>query len=218
MKNKLYVLGDSFSALYFTQPDIDSPYERYRKYRGGTLPKTWSELLSEEIDFPLVNLAEAGSSNYQIWDTFCEISQKIERGDYLFIGWTDTMRFRMYSEKTKKFEKSNILTDRHLFNDISENTINEMVANRANDYWTIEIYNWEKIIRRMSEIIGFTYYPWSFFNQFPDYNILPTLFNLGATRIAEETNGEVNDMHLGEIGHQIQSKYFLDKIKNSKIV
>jgi hypothetical protein len=218
MKNTLYVIGDSFSAKYNHNVNIDSNYNRYRIYKGGELPKTWSELLSEELNLNLVNLASGGNSNGQIIDDFCKISTEISKNDLLFIGWTDTMRFRLYSEINKTFVKTNLNDWDEYLPNISKNTIEEIRLNRSDDYWTNEIYSWENVIKRLSKLVGFKLYIWSFFTQFPDYNILQTLLDMGATRISEETNGLINDNHFGEKGHQIQFEYFIDKIKNPKLI
>lgn len=208
MKNTLYVIGDSFSAKYHPET-----YEDYRIYKGGTLPKTWSELLADELDLNLVNFAVAGNSNHQIIDDFCRVTKTISQNDILFIGWTDTMRFRLYSEVTKNFVKTNLNGYDEYLPNISSNTINEIRINRSDDYWTNEIYSWEIVIKRLSDLIGFKLHIWSFFEQFPEYNIFPTLLNSGATRIFEETDNEIKDAHFGEKGHQLQFEHFINVIK-----
>lgn len=215
MNRKLYVIGDSFSNLYSYDPNTDSPYIRYKNFRGGNLPYTWSELLSKKIGYQLINLSVAGASNYEIFDQFCDVSQTIKKDDLLFIGWTDTMRFRLYSDKTNRFEKINIKGDRKLhFSNISENTFNEILVNRSHIYWVTEISKWELVINKLSELIGFEYHIWTFFYDYSDYNILPTLISRGATIIKDETNGLIDDLHFAEMGHIVQSEYFFEKLKN----
>jgi hypothetical protein len=218
MKNTLYVVGDSFSAKYKYDENIDSAYNRYRIFKGGTLPKTWSELLADELNLNLVNLAVGGNSNYQIMDDFCKISKVISKNDLLFVGWTDTMRFRLYSEKSKQFIKVNLNGWDEYLPNVSPDTIKEMTVNRSDDYWTNEIYSWENVIYRLSNVIGFKLNIWSFFEQFHNHNILQVLLKNGATRLFEETNGEITDAHFGEKGHQIQFEYFLNNIKNPKLI
>ena len=219
MKNRLYVIGDSFSAKYYSNNNqIGDRYREYRDFKGGVLPKTWSELLADELNLELVNLAEGGASNYQIFDGFCEVSQSINKKDILFVGWTDTMRFRFYSDYTKRFEKASLQTEKDRLPNISQKTIDEIIVNRSNDYWTSEVYNWMKVINRMSKVIGFEVHYWSFFGQFPEFNIFPTLLNMGATRIFEETNDLVKDAHFGEKGHQVQFEFFLNKLKTKKLI
>jgi hypothetical protein len=218
MKKTLYVIGDSFSAKYYYNDTPVDNYNQYRIYKGGELPKTWSELLAEKLGYNLVNLAVGGNSNSQIIDDFCKISTEISSKDMLFIGWTDTMRFRLYSEINKNFVKTNPNGWSEMLPNISENTINEIRINRSNDYWTNEVYSWERVIKRLAKLVGFDLHIWSFFLQFPEYNIFPTLLNLGATRISEETNGLINDNHFGEKGHQVQFEYFINKIKTPKLI
>jgi hypothetical protein len=218
MKNTLYVIGDSFSAKYYCKPNDNTTYDHYRIYKGGTLPKTWSELLADELNLNLVNFAVGGNSNYQIIDDFCKVAKTISKNDMLFIGWTDTMRFRLYSEVSKNFVKTNLNGYDEYLPNISPNTINEITINRSDNYWTNEIYSWEIVIKRLSMLIGFKLHIWSFFDQFPEYNIFPTLLNSGATRIFEETNNEIKDAHFGEKGHQVQFEHFINVIKNPKLI
>lgn len=220
MKNTLYVIGDSFSALYFDKNIIipNTTYVLYKTYKGDVMPKTWSELLSEKLNLDLVNYATGGNSNSQIFEDFCKVAKVIKKNDLLFIGWTDTMRFRLYSEISDMFVKTNLNGWDEYLPNISKITIDEITANRSNDHWVTEIRYWEIVIKRLSNLIGFKTHIWSFFEQHSDYNILPLLLKSGATRIFEETNNEIKDAHFGEKGHQVQFEYFLNKIKNPKLL
>ena len=70
--NKLWTFGCSFTAEYNPIDGIFFPfenqYDKYRKYRGGTLPKVWVDLLAERIGYKPYNCAIGGSSNNKIFN------------------------------------------------------------------------------------------------------------------------------------------------------
>ena len=58
-KRTLWVFGDSFSDIFrdwVTHNGDESSYIKYRKYRGGEYPKTWSEILSDAMSYNLKNI------------------------------------------------------------------------------------------------------------------------------------------------------------------
>ena len=51
--SRLWTFGCSFTAEYNPIDGIYAPYEnnydKYRRFRGGELPKTWPNILAEKI-------------------------------------------------------------------------------------------------------------------------------------------------------------------------
>ena len=222
--NKLWILGDNNSAIFGKIKERRFKY--YKEYRNGQFPKTWSELLSKELNLDLKNMAVSGQSNYDIFDMFCRCSEQIKKNDVVIIGWGYIQRFRLVDENTNSFvtiranqyepERINNLS---FLNGINIDIINSILNNRTNTEWLCEVYNWETIINLLSKLIGFKIVYWTFDKTLNKAYYISTsdfkedLIKQGAEDITLETNGELVDDNFGEKGHLIQFNYFLNNIK-----
>ena len=259
--NTLHLFGDSYTEGH----NMDFHYHNYknwREYRGGDLPETWGEMLSNKLNMLMNNKAVAGMGNYEIFLTICQHSDMFKKDDIVIINWTFMERFRWASihkgnDGTIELERdingvghtqpywkrlsSKIENGHH----INENTRNDIAINRTDKLYVDEIYNYEKIIELLCKNVGCDVYFWS-----SDSNIIYSLpkdklkqkkyilhdfidvkshlnINLecfftvirkhGGMDIANETNFKVQDTHLGETGHKVQSELFYDYIKLNKI-
>lgn len=127
---------------------------------------------------------------------------------------------------------------------ISQKTNDEIVINRSSITYTDEVYNYEKLIIEYSKSKGFKVYFWSIddtiinclpfelrnkpqyicgeiINKVNDYviygSLIQEIINLGGETICDETKQIINDFHLGEKGHKIQTELFYDYvIKDTK--
>ena len=247
--NKLWTFGCSFTAEYNPIDGLYYPYEnqydKYRTYRGGTLPDVWPELLGKKINYQTVNCAIGGSSNYTIFNQFIDVCDLIKKDDILIFGWTSMLRFQ--SVHLKNNVQVNLLPNANNYEDVgfSKNTLDEILFNRSNLVWVNEVLGWIKVINQIARDRGCEVYHWTsddtifkssdkFIDEKfivvndPDYDNLGMLAylnvplnggNVLTARIVEETNGEINDEHMGEFGHIIQSNYFYNHIiKHSKIL
>lgn len=215
---KLYVFGCSYSSVFNEKSLFNPAMKSYYEFRGNNFPLTWSEILSNNLGLELVNTAQNGFDNYSIFENFCKVSDKITSEDVVIIGWSQVFRFRLYSKTLNKLKSINVWQTNKNFdlNDISQQTLDEILVNRDSQLWIDEVYNWIKLINHLSKLVKFRLYYWSFFVEFPQFYIINDLLNLGAKYISHETNGVVDDNHLGEIGHQVQAKYFEDIILERK--
>ena len=214
---KLYVFGCSFSSVFNKNSLFNPDMKKYYEFRGGNFPLTWSEILSEDLGLELINVAQNGFDNYSIFESFCKVSDKITSEDIVIIGWSQVFRFRLYSKMLNKLKSVNVWqTNKNFDLDISQQTIDEVLVNRDNQLWIHEVYNWMKLINRLSKLVNFRIYYWSFFIEFPEFYIINDLLNLGAQYISHETNGYVEDNHFGEIGHQVQAEYFKKILLNKE--
>lgn len=84
----LWTFGDSNTAGHGCNPD-DEYYEKF--YKLGD--KIWPVWLSERLSVNLENFGKNGSSNDVIIDTIIENWEKINKGDFVFIGMTHSHRF-----------------------------------------------------------------------------------------------------------------------------
>jgi len=211
--NTLHAFGCSYTAL-FENNSGRSQYEDYKKFRGGTYPKIWSELLSEKLGMKLNNVAMGGSSNYEIFQSFCDNVYKLNEGDIVVIGWSFKERFRLVDYTLGTFTR--LGPGFYPFiPGVSNNTIDEMFVNRTHTKWLDEVYSWEKVIKKLCEVMGVKLLIWSFDSTFPEHDgFQGRLLNFGATTIFGETDGKVPDQHFGEKGHIVQFQYFLDVLNN----
>jgi hypothetical protein len=100
------------------------------------------------------------------------------------------------------------------------------------------IYKFEPMIEHLSNVVGFDVYYWStegkIIHSLPDEiknqrkylipsnfdkntihnNVFKQIVDNGGDFIFNETNFEVNDMHLGEKGHKVQADMFYNHIIN----
>lgn len=217
--NKLWVFGDNSSSIFSRTKE--RRYEYYRRFRNGKFPPSWSELLSKKLNLKLNNYAIEGQSNYDIFEWFCKVSDKIQKDDIVFIGWADTQNFRLCDDYSQSYITirpgaiKNSNTPQFL-NGIQLETINQISKNRENKIWSIEIDNWMNLINGYSKLKEFKVFYWTFDQTLnrPGFiggehgDFRSYLISLEAEDIRMESNGLLNDNHFGEKGHLIQSEYF----------
>ena len=256
MNCNLYIFGDSNSLPFFGNPEEE---EKYKKFKGGKLPKGWMELLSENLNCNLISFAKMGSSNSSIFQTICENIHKVKENDILIIGWTFRMRYQVVSKYDKDFYSfSNVVPSMLPENSLlSPNCMEELLVHKNLNFWVNEIYSWERLLILFAKKVGFKIFFWSFdemigkayienanvnyyigkkdldeyyeSDYYKNFNIIhekkPDLINdgfwkhlelLGMKQIWDETNGEVNDGHIDELGHKILSQLFLYEIEKNK--
>lgn len=223
--SSLWIFGDNNSSIFGKTKERRFKY--YKEYRGGVFPKTWSELLSQEIKYTLRNVAVAGQSNYDIFDMFCKCAEQIKKDDIVIIGWTYVQRFRLIDEDKNSFItirpnqfKKHQVNIPNMLNGIDKHTIDSVLNNRKNVYWKNEIYNWECVINLLAKLIGFKMIYWTFDTTLNKSYYLSTntfredLIKKGAEDFTMETNGILKDDNFGEKGHLVQFEYFLKHIHN----
>lgn len=215
---KLYVFGCSFSSAFNEKSLFNPDMKSYYEFRGNNFPLTWSEILANDLGFELVNTARNGFDNYSIFEEFCKVSDKITSEDIVIIGWSQVFRFRLYSKIRNELKSVNVWQTNKNFDlhDISQRTLDEIIVNRDHQLWINEVYNWMNLINHLSKLVKFKLYYWSFFVEFPEFYIINEILDLGAKYISDETNGIVNDNHMGEVGHQVQAEYFKNVILEKK--
>lgn len=221
--SKMWIFGDNNSAIFGKTKERRFKY--YKEYRNGIFPKSWSELLSNELGYDLRNMAVSGQSNYDIFDMFCKCVEQIQKDDIVIIGWGYVQRFRLVDEYTNSFVtiRPNQFKEEHinnpfLLNGVDIDVVNCILNNRSNSEWVNEVYNWESVINLLSKLIGFKLIYWTFdTNLNKSYyistdNFREMLISNGAEDFTMETNGVLVDTNFGEKGHYVQFEYFLNHI------
>ncbi len=221
--NTLWVFGDSFSATYKTN-NLEIWRGEYKKWKGYT-PNVWGDFLSSEIKHKLINCALSGADNYTIFESIIDVIDSIKENDIVIVGWSSTLRFRLINKENhfttirpnnfnldnRIFSKST-LSNVSDFNNISLNTITELLLNRDNVLFQYEINRFIKIINlclgNKCKVIHWS--PFQNSNNIMDIIRIECLENL--EKIVDETNGYLNDKHYSENGHKILSEYFYNLI------
>jgi hypothetical protein len=213
--------------------------EEYINYRKDTLPDTWPKILSKLLDKNLINLGKAASSNYSIFRQFISVSEKIDKNDILIFGWTSILRYPFIDIHNNLVD----ILPNYKNHFPSLKTHEEILLNRDNISWVHEITDYIKLINLFGNKVGCKIFHWTSDNTMTNfiYKDNPNLVNdlrfipmeelnyanmfdylcdskhydgNNVAKIIDETNGLVNDHHLGEFGHKVQAKLFYEHIKN----
>jgi hypothetical protein len=217
MKNTLWIFGDSTSDE-FTPKNLNDNFDfrtKYYNYKGFT-PKVFGQIISETLNLNYKNNSGQGFCNDSIFQTICDVSDQIKKEDILIINWTSITRFRMISKiNVWTHIVPNFNVDTKLFNNISNNTINEILINRDNDLYVNDVNSKIKLIKNAYKdniVINWT----PFIHKF-DAEMLFDDFET----IFKETSGEINDYHFSENGHLKLANYLLsiiDQKMNKKLI
>lgn len=204
-KRNLWVFGDSFSVP-FKKIENEHPYVPYKGY----CPKIFSNILSEELDLNLMDMTIGGCSNQSILHTYIKNMTKIKSNDILIFGWTQPIRFRIASKRNDFYDVI-IAVAPHMeeFIDMSIDTLNDITINRSTHsiFWD-ELNDYITVINESSK--GSLIFHWTWVEPTKEINsniyeskfyekLLP--FKKYKT-VREETNGDIDDFHYGEMGHK----------------
>ena len=203
MSQNLYIFGDSFSAGFSFESNWTNNYVNWKGYT----PQGFGEIVSQKLNLELINLSENASDNYSILQKFCDNEKSIKKNDFVIIGWSSPLRFRLVSKdwitilpnydkfSTKEIDKTKI----------SESTLIEILLNRDDVRYCNEVNSWIKLLNNLDKNI----IQWTPFDQ-----RLDCMFLSKFETIVTETNGKLNDWHFSENGHKQLSDLFINKFKS----
>ena len=86
--NTLWIFGDSFSSEF----DYNNLHENHISYMniiGVNHIPVWGTVLAEKLGYEIKNLAKGGSSNYQIFQDYCDschLIQPNDKGKHVLFG------------------------------------------------------------------------------------------------------------------------------------
>jgi hypothetical protein len=199
MVNTLWSFGDSYTEGYHV-----SWAKEYIKWKGYK-PLNFSDILSRDLSFVKMNMGKSGCDNYTIFETICRNIDEIKENDFVIIGWSNTVRFRL---ATNNNTWSTLLPgydhNISIFDHVSKESIDEILVNRESYKFAHEIDSWIKIINKAlpnNDIIHWT----------PFGGAIETCEFIRCVTIFEESKGAVDDGHYGEIGHRELSEIFKTK-------
>jgi hypothetical protein len=206
----LWTFGDSLTAEFSEKYEWSNSYIKWKKYK----PKVYGEILSEKLNFKLQNLGIGGSDNYTIFQTFCDISNRIRDNDLVIFGWSSPVRFRVSNLKNGWHTylpglPKNLEAIYSAVENISLTTVNEILINRDDYVFCGEVNSWIKMINHYLKNMKTIH--WTAFD-----NRLNVTYVKNLETIMTETNGEVVDNHFSENGHYELSEMLL-RVYSSKI-
>jgi S-adenosylmethionine:tRNA-ribosyltransferase-isomerase (queuine synthetase) len=200
LKN-LWVFGDSFSVP-FKRIENEHPYVPYKGY----CPKIFSNIISEKLNFNLMDCSHGGSSNYDIFHNYIKNLDKIKDGDIIIFGWTQVIRFRIAS-KHNDFYDVIIAVVEHMKDliDVPSKSLFDITLNRSNNtIYFDELCDYIKIIKQSKPNCKILQWTWvePLFKDLFENNFYDLLIPYKKYKtVKEETNGDVDDFHYGEHAH-----------------
>jgi hypothetical protein len=200
MENRLWIFGDSFSTPYDGNGigQWTLPYIQWKGY----VPKTFGDLLGEELGLEVMHFAKGGNDNDSIFESVYQNAPQIKKGDVVIIGWSSTIRFRLSSINNKFITIIPQFKINESLSFISKSTIEEVLVNRSLPAYYNELYNRVHFLNwvfRDIKIIQWTPFWDTNKKLYGSYDIL---------NITKETNNEVVDGHYSEKGHvQLKDKF-----------
>jgi hypothetical protein len=194
----IWIFGDSFSANfdYFKKGNYKS-IDEYLNYKGY-IPKTYSQLLAEELNEEITNLSRIGSDNSLIILRIMENYSKIKENDIVLINWTSIERFKIV------FENDWVPSLTYNTNVLSINVYDEISLLRQHVLYIKEQLTFIKFVEEIFKTQRVFQWTWqTIFNtdKFMNYTIL------------KETNNKIDDTHYGEDGHKFLYNYISNEFK-----
>lgn len=205
----VWTFGDSFTAPLSEDYDWSN---QYIKWKGYT-PKVYADIISEKLNLDSNNLGVGGCDNYSIFQSFCDVSDKIKNDDIVIFGWSSPIRFRL-ARNERRWETflPNYSKNYTEIDGISIDTVNEMLVNRGSIKFVEEVNSWIKLINLTLKDI--THVHWTTFDKRLNAHMIR-----GLEEIRRETNGLIDDGHFSEKGHvEISEKLMSIFLKNTKLI
>ena len=194
----IWVFGDSFSVNFedFGKGNFKS-IDNYLDSKGY-IPKTYSQLLAEELNEDITNLSMIGSDNSLIILRIMENYNKIKENDIVLINWTAIERF--------KIAYVNNWASSLTFNSkiLSRNVYDEIALLRANILYIKEQLTFIKFVEEIFKTQKLFQWTWQTIfltDKFMDSTIL------------KETNDKIDDIHYGEYGHKLLYNHISNELK-----
>ena len=233
--NKLFTFGCSFTENFSSYNDINNPVPQSRyifEILNGIVPDGWTDIVSKKLNYEQKNYSRGGESNYGIFSQFCEHCHEFSENDIVIVQWTFVQRFRWPNIENKW--SSRLPGYFSNYDGITQDTYEEILVNRTHKLWYDEIYEYEKIIDRLCFLNNCKVFYLSFddnliyilpdeiksqkkyiFGDSVNNGIYSYMSKNGVKSINEETNGKINDGHLGKIGHEIFGNLIYNYIKQN---
>ena len=206
----LFVYGCSNSEQYKPSNPWAKEYIKWKGY----VPKVYGDIISNQLNLTQFNHSKSGTNNYAIFQKICETFKDVTKDDIVIVQWTQISRFRLVN-RLNEWEDfyadiSHCTEKIKRCDDISKNTISEILVNRTNERYVEEIKSWEEILKTIFKSNKLLF--WSPFDNTSGHGKILKSFET----ITAETNGKIDDPHFSETGQQNLSEFLLNKIENKR--
>ena len=156
MKN-LFIFGDSYSVSWeqSIQRSIThnvNPHKEYLDWLGNQ-PTHFSDIIKNKFNIDNVyNYSIGGSDNYQILESIGKHINRINKSDYVIIGWSGIHRFRFVEEHDGKIQWIRINTRKTTptieLSKGDKDYLFRQVVNRDNDITLQEVINFNNFLKK----------------------------------------------------------------------
>jgi hypothetical protein len=205
----IWIFGDSFST-----PFEKTPWAvEYIKWKGYT-PKIFGDLIPKEDGGSIHHLGVDGCGNDTIFENVYKHAPLIKKGDVVIIGWSLVERFRLINSEGKFLTcNPNYINKPTVsrFNHISLSTLEEIIINRTNWGYYLELYDKIEFLNWLFSDMKLI--QWTPFN-YTDAKIYG--FDTIDT-IATETDNLIYNTHYSEYGHQFIASKFIELLNNDML-
>ena len=228
MENKAWFFGDSFTAGW-EQSNIDiglftGQEEYFVNFLNGN-GKRWTEIVAENFNCQHMNLGKGGSCNEDILFSIIDNLQFIKPGDTVIISNSHELRFQIPKydgEQIITFNSGRIqevgLQDYHRDFVKDEKFLKTTLVDYAYETRYKHSMLWRNYFLKRFEKLQHYFlsnnirpYFWHF--DMWMYDSQPYMWH----RIAEHTNGKIQDIHFSQLGHEKFSEYFLNNLDLFKL-
>jgi hypothetical protein len=201
---KLWIFGDSFSTPFERQlyASWSLPYVQWKGY----VPKTFGDIIGDELGLEVQHLAEGALGNDTIFETIYTNVPLINKGDIVIIGWSSMQRFRLGNDNNKFVTVIPSLKQYPTLSFISKSTIEEVLVNR-----TLPIY-YDEICKRII-FLNWLFKDMILIQWTPFWDMRIKIWGDSEfSTITNETDGLIVDAHYSELGHKQLTNKFLEMI------
>ena len=216
MKN-LFIFGDSYSVSWEQSIERSinynsNPHKEYSDWLGKK-PTHFSDIIKDKFNIDKVyNYAIGASDNYQILESIGKHIENIKDSDYVIIGWSATHRFRFVDEHNGKLKwiRINPTSTSPILelNKGAKDYLFSQVAKRDSDITLDELINWHNFLKKSLPKNTLFWSPFVY----PKSNLPFQMFSIekeNNATITLETNGEIEDGHLGNDGMIIAGNWMI---------
>jgi len=182
-----------------------------------------------------------GNSNHSILYNLSEYCHTFKKDDIVIIGFTNPSRFPWPIDKPYPYPNYNVFNSlptmsHDNLSKLDSEIINYITVKRQHDFYKEELIQNMKSFEVLSEVVGFKLYYWSWFsginnykkeekisdkrwifNQIDDklgWNYNKLIETNGGNTITNETNGKIQDNHMGKSGNDTHAILMYNYLKN----
>lgn len=238
-KKTLYAYGCSFTedvATFYNDLDNNDFRVNYvNNFNDGVCYPPYSKILASKLDYNLINISASGNSNQQILSDFFSNVSNYKEGDVVIIQWSIMYRFRWPTNNGWQ-KVISYMIDNFMSKIIPINVCKEILVSRGSELYRNELYDTMKFIDDYSNLKKIKIFYWTIDHDLIYEQIKKGLYNkkyllideiikhkgkriidfldlYGGKNISQETNGVIDDEHLGKNGNEIIADLFYDDIK-----